>query len=85
MDTKIINSASLIAVSLLSVGKAVAADDKPMNVIFIMSDDHTTQGIGAYGSRLAKLNPTPTIDEFASDALIFNNAFVTNAINLNFG
>ncbi|MFI3333338.1 MAG: sulfatase [Rikenellaceae bacterium] len=81
MDTKIINSASLIAVSLLSVGKAVAADDKPMNVIFIMSDDHTTQGIGAYGSRLAKLNPTPTIDEFASDALIFNNAFVTNAIS----
>ena len=27
------------------------------NIIFIMADDHTTQAIGAYGSRLAKLNP----------------------------
>ena len=38
--------------------------EKP-NVLFIMSDDHTSQAIGAYGSRLAKLNPTPTIDRLA--------------------
>lgn len=38
------------------------AQEKPMNVIFIMSDDHTSQAIGAYGSHLAKLNPTPNID-----------------------
>ena len=28
------------------------------SILFIMSDDHTTQAIGAYGSRLAKLNPS---------------------------
>jgi hypothetical protein len=31
------------------------AQEKPMNVIFIMSDDHTSQAIGAYGSHLANL------------------------------
>ena len=31
----------------------------PPNIIFIMADDHTTQGIGAYGSRLAQFKPYP--------------------------
>lgn len=50
------------------------------NIIFIMSDDHTTQGIGAYGSRLAKLNPTPTIDRIANEGVLLENAFCTNSI-----
>jgi len=29
------------------------------NILFIMSDDHTSQAIGAYQKRFAKLNPTP--------------------------
>ena len=29
------------------------------NIIFIMSDDHTSQAFGVYGSRLAELDPTP--------------------------
>ena len=41
----------------LSVCVGVAAQQKQMNVIYIMSDDHTSQAIGAYGSRLAVLNP----------------------------
>lgn len=45
-----------------------------------MSDDHTSQAIGAYGSRLAKLNPTPTIDRLAREGMLFENAFCTNAI-----
>ena len=27
----------------------MSAQEKPMNVIYIMSDDHTSQAIGAYG------------------------------------
>jgi N-acetylglucosamine-6-sulfatase len=50
------------------------------NIIFIMSDDHTSQAIGAYGSRLAKLNPTPTIDRLAREGMLFENAFCSNAI-----
>jgi len=50
------------------------------NIIYIMSDDHTTQGIGAYGSRLASLNPTPTIDRIAKEGVLLENAFCTNSI-----
>ena len=45
---------------------SVLADGQQFNVLFIMSDDHTSQAIGAYGGRLAELNPTPTIDELAA-------------------
>ena len=55
------------------------AADRP-NVIFIMSDDHTTQAFGCYGSRLADLNPTPTLDALAAEGYVFDNALVTNSI-----
>ncbi|MGA9637878.1 sulfatase family protein, partial [Flavobacterium sp.] len=50
------------------------------NILFIMADDHTSQAIGAYGGRLQKLNPTPTIDQLAKEGIIMQNAFCTNAI-----
>ena len=53
---------------------------KQPNIIYIMSDDHTTQAFGVYGSRLASLNPTPTLDKIANEGIIFNNCFVTNSI-----
>lgn len=45
-----------------------------------MSDDHTTQAFGIYGSRLAKLDPTPTLDKLGRNGMIFDNAFCTNSI-----
>ncbi|GAB1857552.1 sulfatase [Flavobacteriaceae bacterium MHTCC 0001] len=45
-----------------------------------MADDHTTQGFGIYGSRLASLNPTPTLDKIANEGVIFDNCFVNNSI-----
>ena len=50
------------------------------NILFIMSDDHTTQAIGAYGSRLAKLNPTPNIDSLAKGGMRFDRVFCNNSI-----
>ena len=44
---------------------ASAASSKP-NIIWIFSDDHSFQTIGAYGGRLKKLNPTPNIDRIAN-------------------
>lgn len=55
-------------------------EQKRPNIIYIMSDDHTTQGFGVYGSRLASLNPTPTIDRIANEGILFENAFCTNSI-----
>jgi len=50
------------------------------NIIFIMSDDHAAEAIGAYGSRLAVLNPTPNLDQLAEEGILFENAFCTNSI-----
>ncbi len=51
-----------------------------LNIIFIMTDDHASQAIGAYGSRLAPLDPTPNIDQLAEEGIVFDNVFVTNSI-----
>ena len=45
-----------------------------------MSDDHTTQAFGVYGSRLATLNPTPNIDKLANEGIIFDNVYCNNSI-----
>ena len=65
-----------------SSGSEVASRDSESrpNVLFIMSDDHTTQAVGAYGGRLAALNPTPTIDRLAAEGMRFSNVVCTNSI-----
>ena len=65
--------------ALLFSNCSVEEQEQP-NIIFIMSDDHTTQGFGVYGSRLASLNPTPTIDRLAHEGILLENVFCTNAI-----
>ena len=61
-------------------GMHVAVAVERPNVLYIMSDDHTAHAIGAYGGRLAKLNPTPTIDRLAKEGIRFENVFCTNSI-----
>ncbi|WP_430934617.1 sulfatase family protein [Saccharicrinis sp. 156] len=53
---------------------------KKPNIIYIMSDDHAAHAIGKYGGRLAFLNPTPNLDQLASEGMVFENCFVTNSI-----
>ena len=62
------------------VGKENRARQALPNVLFIMSDDHTTQAIGVYGSRLARLNPTPNIDALARNGMRFDRVFCNNSI-----
>lgn len=57
----------------------IAAEERP-NILFIMSDDHTAQAVGAYATLLKDLDPTPTIDALAREGMVFNNAFCTNGI-----
>ena len=45
-----------------------------------MSDDHTTQAFGVYGSRLASLNPTPHIDQLGKEGMLFTQVFCNNSI-----
>jgi len=52
------------------------AQQRP-NIIFIISDDHTSQAISAYGSKLVK---TPNIDRIAREGAILYNNVVANSI-----
>ncbi|GGZ24519.1 acetylglucosamine-6-sulfatase [Echinicola pacifica] len=71
----------LLGMGLVACSKAPedSAPKRP-NIIYIMADDHTSQAFGVYGSRLADLNPTPTLDSLARSGMIFDNCFVNNAI-----
>ncbi len=69
----------LSACLALLVHAAAHATDRP-NILYIMSDDHTSQAIGCYGSPLAKLNPTPTLDKLAAEGMRFDRVFCTNSI-----
>ena len=55
------------------------AADQP-NILYIIADDHAAEAIGAYGGRLAALNPTPTIDRLAREGAMLKNCFCTNSI-----
>jgi arylsulfatase A-like enzyme len=64
-----------IILSGLTLGAQAA--EKPLNILFIFADDHATQAIGAYGS---KINETPNIDRLAKRGVVFNNSFCGNSI-----
>ena len=53
---------------------------KRPNILFMMSDDHCARAVGAYGMRLAKLNPTPNLDRLARGGMLFENVFCANSI-----
>lgn len=66
--------------TILLALSAACAPDPPPNIIFVFADDHATQAIGAYGDRLAALDPTPNIDRLAREGMLFRSAYVTNSI-----
>ncbi len=76
----IIASLGLALVQRTFVFADESPSSKPPNILFIMSDDHTTQAIGTYATLLKDLDPTPTIDTLAAEGIRFDNAFCTNAI-----
>ena len=58
---------------------AVTAVNRP-NILFIMADDHTREGISSYGSWLKDDCNTPNIDRIANEGMRFNNTFCNNSI-----
>ncbi len=69
-----------MSVLLVAVSAQAAPQDGRPNILFIMSDDHAAHAIGAYGGRLAKLDPTPNIDRLAREGVRLSNCFCTNSI-----
>lgn len=66
--------------SCLAVVAAASLHAEPAkrpNILFIFSDDHALQAIGAYGSQI---NETPNIDRLAEEGAVFENSFCGNSI-----
>lgn len=77
MNTKII--VYLTGMMAAGAGQAVHAQQKkPMNILYIMSDDHSYQTISAYDTRFVQ---TPNIDWIANNGVKFNESFVANSIS----
>ena len=49
---------------LIGVNTAFTSDSRP-NILWLFSDDHAFQAIGAYGGRLQSSNLTPNLDSIA--------------------
>ena len=69
---------------LASLGSLCLAEpERPIerpNILFIFSDDHATDAIGAYDGRLKSVDPTPAIDKLAAQGMVMRNSFCTNSI-----
>jgi len=70
----------LIPSVCLALTSCAEKQEQRPNILYIMADDHTSQAIGAYGSRLAVLDPTPNIDRLAKEGILLENVFCTNSI-----
>ena len=77
MEKKFLNFGAL-AVGALAPTVAQAQAEKPMNIVYIMSDDHSYQTISAYDKRFAN---TPNIDWIAQNGVRFTNSFVANSLS----
>lgn len=65
--------------TLQSCHKAKAKNtDKPLNIVYIMTDDHTAQMMSCYDTRYAN---TPNLDRIAADGVRFTNSYVANSLS----
>ena len=74
---------SLFVVAVVSLGSFCLQEcraAKTPNIVFIFTDDHAPQAIGAYNGWLKGVNPTPNIDKLAAQGMLFQNSFCTNSI-----
>jgi arylsulfatase A-like enzyme len=70
---------SLLLLAFALLASPVSSADRP-NIVFIFSDDHSPNAIGAYNRWLKSVNPTPHIDELAAQGMVFERSYCTNSI-----
>lgn len=71
-------SAIMGAVPTVAQAQESGGNQKPLNIVYIMCDDHSYQTISAYGSHV---NQTPNIDRLAQEGVRFTNSFVANSLS----
>ena len=67
----------LILAAALFAGWPSDVEGKQPNILFVFTDDHALQAIGAYGS---KINETPHLDRIAREGAVFHHSFCANSI-----
>jgi len=72
----------ILVSAFLLVLSACSLKEKPQqpNILFILSDDHTSQAWGVYGGILKDVVHTPNISRLADEGCVLDNCFCTNSI-----
>lgn len=73
--TGVVGATSLLSLSACSPKQEA---DKPLNIVYIMTDDHTAQMMSCYDNRYIE---TPNLDRIAADGVRFTNSFVANSLS----
>ena len=58
--------------------KKASETNEPLNIVYIMTDDHTAQMMSCYDTRYVE---TPNLDRIAADGVRFTNSFVANSLS----
>ena len=68
----------LATLSLASCASQKKEEPKRPNIIFMMTDDHTTQAMSCYGGSLLQ---TPNMDRIANEGIRMDNCYAVNALS----
>lgn len=68
---------TLLSMAAIAAASAHAQNER-LNIVYIMSDDHTQQALSAYGNSFIE---TPHMDRLAQEGVLFRNSFVANSIS----
>lgn len=72
--------AGILAAAALTACSVAKKDAERPNILFILSDDHTSQAWGVYGGVLKDYVHTPNISRLAEEGCVLDNCFCTNSI-----
>lgn len=75
---RIFLAGGLAAVAAAGCGRPEPEPDRRMNILYIMTDDHTAQMMSCYDRRYAS---TPNLDRIAAEGVRFTNSFVANSLS----
>jgi arylsulfatase A-like enzyme len=70
----------ILIVTVFSCAETTKTEQQHPNILFIMSDDHTSQTWGVYDGVLKDYVHTPNISRLADEGMVLNNVFCTNSI-----
>lgn len=68
----------MVALSSCASDESKKNEAEALNIIYIMTDDHTRQMMSSYDQRHIQ---TPNLDRISDEGVIFSNAFVANSIS----